>query len=230
MGKKVFPCLLEPTSSFFTHQENVQKNGSDRFHSIRFIFSYVKDYKNYFVQIILGLFVGSLIQLAFPFLTQSIVDVGIKNQDIGFVWLVLIGQVMLTFGHTTIDFIRRWLLLHISMRVCVLLVSDFFIKLLKLPMSFFDVKLMGDLMQRKKDHNRVNEFLTGQIPTVTFAVFSFLVLSVVLYIYNVVIFSVFLLGSLLYAFWLTLFLQKRRELDYELFEQQAINKTRPMNL
>ena len=170
--------------------------------------------------------VGSLLQLILPFLTQSIVDVGIKNQDVGFIWLILFGQLMLTFSRTVIDFIRRWLLLHISMRVNISLVSDFFIKLLKLPMSFFDTKLMGDLMQRINDHSRVNNFLSSQALSVTFAMLTFVVFTVVLFLYNKLIFAIFLAGSLLYGSWMTLFLRRRKELDYELFEQQTINNNK----
>ena len=170
--------------------------------------------------------VGSLLQLVLPFLTQSIVDVGIKNQDIGFVWLILLGQLMLTISRTVIDFIRRWLLLHISLRINISLVSDFFIKLLKLPMSFFDTKLMGDLMQRMNDHSRVNNFLTQQTLNITFAMLTFVVFSVVLFFYNKLVFAIFLLGSILYGAWMTLFLKRRKVLDYELFEQQAINNNK----
>jgi len=176
--------------------------------------------------LLLGLFVGCLLQLVLPFLTQSIVDVGIKNQNIGFVWLILLGQLMLTISRTAIDFIRRWLLLHISLRINISLVSDFFIKLLKLPMSFFDTKLMGDLMQRMNDHSRVNTFLTQQTLNITFVIFTFVVFSLVLFFYNKLVFVIFLLGSILYGVWMTLFLKRRKVLDYELFEQQAINNNK----
>ena len=149
--------FLEPTPAFYANKDFVEGNKEKR--SFRFLFGYIRKYQKYFGQIILGLLAGSILQLVLPFLTQSIVDVGIKNQDIGFIWLVLLGQLMLTVSRTAIDFIRSWLLLHISLRINISLVSDFFIKLLKLPMSFFDTKLMGDLMQRMNDHSRVNNFL-----------------------------------------------------------------------
>ena len=158
-----------------------------------------------------------------PFLTQSIVDVGIKKQDVGFVWLVLIGQFVLVVSSTLVDFIRRWLLLHISLRINLSLLSDFFIKLLSLPMSFFDTKLMGDLMQRMNDHDRVNNFLTQQALSIAFALLTFSVFSVVLFLYSKFVFVLFFVGSILYGIWLTLFLKRRRLLDYDLFEQQAIN-------
>ena len=161
-----------------------------------------------------------------PFLTQSIVDIGIKHNDIGFVWLVLLGELMIVIGMTATDFIRRWLLLHISMRINISLVSDFFIKLLKLPMSFFDTKLMGDLMQRIGDHARVQNFLTGQVLNVIFTFLSFLTFGIVLFIYDKIIFCVFVAGSIIYALWISSFLRRRKVLDYELFEQQAINQNK----
>ena len=222
---KGIAMFLETTPTFFTYKMEGEENIKEK-RSFRFLFGYVKKYRKYFGQIILGLIVGSLLQLVLPFLTQSIVDVGIKNQDIGFVWLILLGQLMLTVSRTAIDFIRRWLLLHISLRINISLVSDFFIKLLKLPMSFFDTKLMGDLMQRMNDHSRVNNFLTQQTLNITFAMLTFVVFSVVLFFYNKLVFVIFLLGSILYGGWMTLFLKRRKVLDYELFEQQAINNNK----
>lgn len=224
--EKGIAMFLEPTPAFYSHKKDGEGEKKKNLRSFRFLFGYVKKYRRYFGQVVLGMVVGSLLQLVLPFLTQSIVDVGIKNQDIGFIWLILLGQLMLTFSRTAIDFIRRWLLLHISMRVNISLVSDFFIKLLKLPMSFFDTKLMGDLMQRMNDHSRVNNFLTSQALSVTFAMLTFVVFTVVLLFYNKLIFAIFLVGSLLYGLWMTLFLRRRKVLDYELFEQQAINNNK----
>ena len=224
---KGIAMLLEPTPAFYSPKaEGNGEDGKENPRSFRFLFGYIREYKRYFGQVVLGLAVGSLLQLVLPFLTQSIVDVGIQNQNLGFIWLILLGQLMLTFSRTAIDFIRRWLLLHISMRINISLVSDFFIKLLKLPMSFFDTKLMGDLMQRMGDHGRVNSFLTGQTLSIAFSLFSFVVFSVVLLLYNGLIFAIFLIGSLLYGLWMMLFLRRRKVLDYELFEQQAINNNK----
>ena len=223
--EKGIAMFLEPTLEFYSHKvDNEEEDGSPR--SFQFLFGYIKQYRKYFGQIVLGLLVGSLLQLILPFLTQSIVDVGIKNQNIGFIWLILLGQLMLTISRTAIDFIRRWLLLHISLRINISLVSDFFIKLLKLPMSFFDTKLMGDLMQRMGDHSRVNSFLTQQTLSIVFSLFTFVVFSIVLLSYNWLVFAIFMLGSLLYGGWLAIFLRRRKVLDYELFEQQAINNNK----
>ena len=161
-----------------------------------------------------------------PFLTQGIVDIGIAHKDVKLIWAILFGELAIVIGKTSSDFIRRWLLLHISMRINISLISDFFIKLLKLPMSFFETKLIGDLLQRMNDHSRVQMFLTNQLLGVMFTFLSFIVFGTVLFIYNKIIFGVFLLSSILYGLWIAHFLNRRKVLDYELFEQQAINKNK----
>lgn len=192
----------------------------------RFIINYLKGYSKRLSLVFGILFIGCMLQLIMPFLTQAIVDIGIKHSDIKFIWLVLLGELMIVFGRTATDFIRRWLLLHISMRINISLVSDFFIKLLKLPMSFFDTKLMGDLLQRIGDHSRIQNFLTGQVLNIVFTILSFLIFGVVLSLYNLPIFGIFLTGSIFYGVWIASFLKKRKVLDYELFEQQAINQNK----
>jgi ATP-binding cassette subfamily B protein len=194
--------------------------------SFRFLSKYFLQYKKYFFQILLGLFLGCILQLALPFLTQWIVDIGIKHQDINLIWLILLGELMIVFGRTATDFIRRWLLLHISMRINISLVSDFFIKLLKLPMSFFDTKLMGDILQRISDHNRVQSFLTRNVLNIMFSLFSFVIFGIVLLIFNRLIFGVFCFASLIYGLWIARFLSRRKVIDYELFDQQAQNQNR----
>lgn len=169
---------------------------------------------------------GCLLQLVFPFLTQAIVDVGIEQRNLNIIYLILLGQLMLTVSRTAVDFIRRWILLHISVRINISLVSDFFIKLLKLPMSFFDTKLMGDLLQRMGDHSRVEKFLTTQMLNVAFSLLGFLVFGGVLFSYNLPIFLIFLTGSVLYGGWIAFFLEKRKQLDYLFFERQAANNSK----
>ncbi|GAB6959646.1 peptidase domain-containing ABC transporter [Prevotella aurantiaca JCM 15754] len=219
--EKGIALLLEPTEQFYAQNEIETVPTQNR---LRFLWNYLKKYKRFFTQLILGLLLGSFLQLVLPFLTQAIVDTGIGGKDIGFVWLVLLAQMMLLFSRTAIDFIRSKILLHISTRINISLISDFFIKLMKLPMKFFDTKLMGDLLQRIEDHQRVEQFLTSSSLNLLFSFFTFLVFGIVLAFYNLGIFAVFLIGTILYASWIILFLNKRRQLDYKYFEQAGRNR------
>ena len=215
--------FLIPTPSFYSHKDDA---GADGHRSFRFLFGYLRQYRRPLGQVALGLAVGCVLQLAFPFLTQAIVDVGVRDRDIGFIYLILAGQLMLVLSRTALDFIRRWLLLHVSMNVNISLVSDFFIKLLRLPMSFFDTKLTGDLLQRMADHRRVEQFLTTQVLGVMFSLLSFVVFGLVLLGYNRHVFLVFAAGSLCYAAWIALFLKRRKQIDYLYFERQARNNNK----
>lgn len=224
-NSKGVAMMLEPTPHFYD-TKNASGVGEKEIHSFRFLYGYVRRYYKYFGMIAVGLALGSIIQLVLPFLTQAIVDKGINHQDLNIILLILFGQLMLTISRTFIDFLRRWILLRISMKINISLISDFFIKLLKLPMSFFDTKLLGDLMQRMNDHGRVNNFLTQNVLNIVFSLLTLIVFSVVLVIYDKFVFLVFLIGSMLYGGWIALFLKRRKVIDYELFEQQAINNNR----
>lgn len=194
--------------------------------SFNYLLKYIKDYKKFFVHIIMGLVLGCILQLILPFLTQWIVDKGIRHADLRLIWLILLGELMIVIGRTATDFVRRWMLLHVSLRINISLVSDFFIKLLKLPMSFFDTKLTGDLLQRIEDHSRVQNFLTGKMLNIFFTMITFIVFGIVLCIYSPLIFAVFIIGSLVYGSWIAMFLSRRKVLDYELFGEQAKNQNR----
>lgn len=211
--------FLTPTPQFFQNKSNTDNYTEKR--SFSFLLNYLKQYKLLFSQIFIGLIVGCLIQLALPFLMQAVVDRGIETQNIPLIWLILIGQMVLIVSATAIDFIRRRLLLHISMGINISLISDFFIKLLRLPMRFFDVKQTGDILQRIEDHERVENFLTGKTLNAAFSLLSFVVFGCVLFYYSVKIFMIFLLGSALYGLWSMLFLNRRKVLDYITFAKQA---------
>lgn len=219
--EKGVALLLEPTDQFYFQKDSNNAHSQNR---LKFFWNHIKKYKRFFTQLILGLSLGSLLQLVFPFLTQAIVDTGIGGRDIGFVWLVLLAEMMLLFSRTAIDFIRSKILLHISTRINISLISDFFIKLMKLPMKFFDTKLMGDLLQRIEDHRRVEQFLTSSSLSLLFSFLTFLIFGIVLAVYSLYIFGVFLLGTALYAGWIVMFLKKRRQLDYKYFEQAGRNR------
>lgn len=187
-------------------------------YNFSFLWKYIKKYSFLFIQLSGGLFVVSIMQLIFPFLTQAIVDIGIGSKNIEFIWLVLIAQLMLLLSKTSVEFIQSKILLHISTRINLSLSSDFFIKLTKLPMRYFETKLSGDLIQRLEDNKRIERFLTSSSLNLIFSLFSFIIFGMVLYFYNLLIFIIFFLGSLLYAGSIFFFLKRRRLIDYDIFK------------
>ena len=198
--------------------------------SLWFLLKYVKPYKTMIKQLIIGLFLGSMLQLVLPFLTQSIVDQGIGHRKLNFIQLVLIAQLVLVISRMLIEVIRRTILLHISTRVNVSLISDFLTKLMKLPMRFFDSKLTGDLIRRIEDHNRIETFLTQSILNILFAAITVFVFSIVLAIYNIKIFLLFSVFSIFYVGWVRLFMKKRADLNRKNFEQMSLHQTNLMQL
>ncbi len=218
--------LLEPTPNLQLAEDNdlPQKQG------FSFLFRYLKGYRKLLLQLGFGLLAVSLLQLIFPFLTQSVVDIGIQNKDIHFLYLVLIGQLFVFLGRTTIEIVRGWILLHLSTRINISLVSDFLIKLMKLPISYFDVKMTGDIMQRIGDHQRIEHLLTNQSLNVLFSIFNFIVFGVVLAIYSVPVFLIFLVGTALYFFWVSFFMKKRRDLDHKRFSQMSDERSKIIEL
>ena len=214
-------CLLvQPTPGFYERDDEKSDHGG-----FSFLFRYLRPHRRLLVQLLAGLLAASVIQLIFPFLTQSLVDVGINNQDVNFIYLVLIAQLVLFIGQTSVEFIRSWILLHISTRINISIISDFLIKLMKLPIGYFDTKMIGDLMQRIQDHRRIERFLTNQTLSVLFSVISLSVFAVVLAVYNWIILLVFVLGSALYVVWVWLFMKRRRQLDYKRFSQMSENQS-----
>jgi ATP-binding cassette subfamily B protein len=208
--------IMEPTPSFFKNEdEKIKSRG------FGFLWKYFRLYKKYLLQLALGLFLGSLIQLIIPFLTQSIIDIGLNNNKINFIYLILIAQLSLVIGRMSIEFIRGWLLLHIGTRVNVAIVSGFLQKLMSLPVAFFDTKLTGDILQRIDDNNRIEEFLTSASLTILFSFFNLIVFGIVLAIYSLKILLVFLAGSFLYILWVSLFMKSRGQLDHQRFRQMS---------
>ena len=218
--------LLEPTPKL--NKTNLAEEEKE--FGFSFISQYVFRYKKFLLQIVIGLIAGSLLQLILPFLTQSIVDVGIKNQDIHFIYLILFAQVFLFLGKTGIEIIRSWILLHLSTRINISLISDFFIKLMNLPISFFDVRMTGDILQRINDHKRIERILTTSSLNVLFSMVNLLIFGVVLAFYSLKIFGVFFLGSILYFGWIQIFLKKRADLDYKRFSQISQEQSKVIEL
>lgn len=212
--------LLEPSPAFY---ENANDTKEKKTEGLRFknIFNYIFPYKKLVFQLFIGLGVASLLQLFLPFLTQSIVDTGVNTANIHFVYVVLLAQVALFAGRLAIEFVRGWILLHISTRINISILTDFLIKMMKLPASFFDSKHTGDILQRMNDHSRIESFLTGSSLNVLFSLINLIVFSIVLAIFNTGIFAVFAIASVLYALWVIVFLKKRRVLDYKKFEVAA---------
>ncbi len=219
-GQNGLALLLEPSPKFY----ELEGEKSDR-KGLSFLFNYFRPYKRLITQLILGLILGSIFQLVFPFLTQAIVDIGIENQNIGFIYLILIAQLMLFLSQTITSFIQSWILLHIGTRVNISILSDFLIKLMRLPIAFFDTKMIGDLLQRINDHERIKLFLTSSTLATLFSFFNLIIFGVVLLIYNTTIFFIFLIASGLYLFWISVFLKKRKIIDYQNFEQLSENRS-----
>jgi ATP-binding cassette subfamily B protein len=217
--------IIEPTPAFFEKESEHEKS-----HGFKFLFKYFRLYDKYFYQLILGLLIGSCIQLIIPFLTQSIVDIGLNNNDIGFIYLILFAQLALVIGRMSVEFIRGWLLLHIGTRVNVAIISGFLQKLMSLPISFFDTKLTGDILQRIEDNNRIEEFLTSASLSILFSFFNLVIFGIVLAIFSIKILALFLTGTILYILWVSLFMKPRAKLDHQRFKQMSIAGSKLINI
>lgn len=223
--EKGIAMLLDVTPQFY-ETTPIKYEGISLWHLLR----YVHPYRKMIVQLIVGLLAGSVLQLAFPFLTQTIVDQGIGHRNLNFIQLILAAQLMLVFSRTLIEVIRRCILLHISTRVNVALISDFLVKLMRLPMRFFDSKLAGDLIRRIEDHKRIEMFLTQSVLSILFATITIIIFGAVLAVYNLKIFFLFLLFSILYVGWVKLFMRKRADLNRKNFEQMSVNQDNLMQM
>lgn len=219
--------LLEPTPEFYTTEDEGDEVNRKGF---SFLYSYLRPYRGLVGQLLLGLLLGSMIQLMLPFLTQSVVDFGINNQNLGFIYLVLIAQLMLSFSISAVDFIRGWILLHLGTRINIALISDFLIKMMKMPINYFDSKMTGDILQRINDHKRIQDFLTGSSLSVIFSIFNIIIFGIVLLVYSGMIFLIFMGGSALYVAYVWLFMKKRAELDHKRFAQQSANQSTVVQL
>ena len=229
--KEGIALLLEPRAKFYSEADSLPfEEGKGGAFGFSFLSKYLFKYKRFLWQLIIGLLAASLLQLIFPFLTQSVVDVGIKNQDIHFIYLILFAQLALFIGRTAIEVIRSWILLHLSTRINISLVSDFFIKLMNLPIAFFDTRMTGDILQRINDHKRIERILTTSSLNVLFSMVNLVVFSFVLAYYSMMLFGIFLLGSFLYFLWIIIFLKKRKDLDYKRFSEVSQEQSKVIEL
>jgi ATP-binding cassette subfamily B protein len=219
--------LLEPTPKFY--QSEFEKE-SNKIFSFSLLFKYLIPYKSFVFQLGIGLFVTSILQFITPFLTQSIVDIGVNNQNIKFIYLVLIAQIVLFVCKIAIELIQSWIALHLSARIKISLISDFFIKLMNLPISFFDVKMNGDIMQRINDHHRIEKILTTSSLNILFSFFNLIIMGSILAFYSIEIFLIYFTGSLLFFIWILLFLKQREKLDYKRFTEFSQEQSKVIEL
>jgi ATP-binding cassette, subfamily B, bacterial len=218
---------LEHTADF--KKENDSQADSSK-KGLASMFAYLTRHKKKMIQIVASLIVASALQLVFPFLTQRMVDVGIANSDIGYIYMILCAQLLLFLGKTTVDFFRSYILLHVSTRINIHMLTDFFVKLMRLPLGYFDTKMVGDTLQRINDHKRIENFLTSGALNTIFSFINLLIFGIVLAIYNSSIFFIFILGSVLYILWILAFMKKRAALDYKMFHQVAANQEKNYEL
>lgn len=209
---------LEPSPQFYEVKDETNKQEGK---GLLFFAKYLFPYRKEFVQLLLGMFLGIMLQLTFPFLTQSIVDVGIRDGNLSFITMILVAQLTLSVSQLSVEFIRSWIMLHINTRLNISLISDFLIKLMKLPLQFFDTKMIGDIMQRIGDHGRIESFLTGSSISILFSFVNFFIFTSILAYYNLLILGIFYVGNTLYVLWVMFFMKYRRELDIKRFAQAS---------
>lgn len=217
--------VLEPTPDFYK-----EEGDEDKRLKISDLFHYLKPYKNYLIQLGLSMLTASVLSLILPFLTQSVVDTGINTGNLSFIVMILIAQVMLVMGQMANNLIRSWLILHMTTRISISLVSNFLSKLMRLPIAFFDSKKVGDIMQRITDYDRMQSFLTNSLLSIVMSILTFVVYGVIMGGYDITILGIFLLGSILYIFWILIFMKRRRKLDYMRFKESAANKNNIVQL
>ncbi|WP_171847654.1 peptidase domain-containing ABC transporter [Alistipes sp. CHKCI003] len=222
---KGIALLLEPTPQFYK-----EKGDEDKRLKLGYLLQYLRPYKNYLAQLALAMLTASILSLILPFLTQSVVDKGIGTGNLSFVVMMLIAQVVLVLGQLANNLIRSWLMLHMTTRISISLISDFLAKLMRLPIAFFDSKMVGDIMQRIGDYDRIQSFLTGSLLSMAMAVVSFVIYGAVMGGYDPTILGIFLLGSALYIGWILLFMKRRRKLDYMRFQEAAANQSNIVQL
>ena len=225
INPKGVALLLMPTPKFYQLQENRTSNIK-----LTNLFKYVLPYKAYILKVIIGITLSMLMGLILPLLTQVVVDNGIPSKNIRFIVIILLSQIFLSIGTSTNTFIHNWLFLHISTRISVTLVSDFLNKLMKLKIAFFDSRLIGDIIQRISDFDRVENFLCSSLITAFTVVCIFIINGSLIVKYSFSILLIFLLGSILYVLWILFFRRKRENIDYMRFQESSLNYSNVIQL
>ncbi len=221
--------VLEPEPRF--HELEPDAPGrTDRAQQLGFLFKYFYPYRRLITQLVLGLLVSSLIQLTVPFLMQATIDYGVNFRNINFVYLVLVAQLVLFASEMSMQILRGWLLLHITSRINIRLLSHFLAKLMRLSLGFFDTKNPGDIMQRIQDNSRIETFLSTTTLNTLFSFLNLLIFGAVLAYFSIPVFVVFLLSASIQVIWTLLFLKKREEIDYKRFDQAAGNQSSTLQL
>jgi len=219
-GDDGIALFLEPTEKFF-QQDNEQPRSNN---GIKRLLSHLFRFKKFLGQLGLGALIGSVLNLIFPFLTQALVDHGIGNRDINFVYAIMIAQVVLFISRVSTEFIRGWILVHMGTRINIAVISEFLMKLMRLPLSYFNSRNLGDILQRVADHSKIEEFLTSHSIGIIFSMLNLVAFSIIMAVYSSLIFFVFLLGSLASIVWVIFFLNRRKVLDYQQFSHMTANQ------
>jgi len=215
-----FVLLLEPNAQFYALVEDKTKTKG-----FSFLTPYFRPYKKLINQLFIGLLVATIIQFILPFLMQTVVDVGVNNRDIPFIYLILISQLTLILSQTLVTIFREWLLIHITSRFNIKMISDFLFKMLKLPISYFETRNAGEHLQRIQDHTRIQNFVSSSTLNMIFSMITFIIFNCILAYYNLKIFFVFIVGAILYVGWTFFFLKKRAALDYKRFDETSQSQT-----
>jgi len=217
-NEKGIVLVLEPSPKFYEQEDVESKNSLSNY------FAYLKPHSQLLIQVFAGLAMGVLISLLFPFITQAIVDIGIETQDFSFINILLGATIILTISSVFSTFIQDRMMLYVSDRVNISMVSDFIGKTLKLPITFFERKMTSDILTRINDHSRIQNFIFNSFLKIIIAAFSFVVYAAILIYYEMSLFIIFLLGTILYIGWILLFLKRRRKLDYKYFDSSVLNQ------
>lgn len=218
--------LLTPTPDFY---EQIDETAQQK-KNLSFYLKYLFPYRPQLLQLVVGMLLGSVFSLIFPFLTQAVVDQGIGNNNLNFITLILIAQLVLSLTQLGVGFIQSWISLHMNTRISITLISDFLAKLMRLPIRFFDAKNIGDIMQRIGDHGRIQSFMTGTALSTLFSFFNFFIFAFIMAYYNLTILGVFLFGNTLYVLWILSFMRYRRKLDNARFTQSSANQSNMVQL